>query len=115
MVYGAFEARETIHLESGKEISQAPVFDLTRFVSIFDWMAGVRSFLHHADAGNMSRWLTRSLMRVFTNPEQKRDKTAYGSIRADVNVCRVCRLSRPVEAMKTAYSIQERFGCYWSN
>ncbi|HWQ65386.1 MAG TPA: TIGR02221 family CRISPR-associated protein, partial [Methanospirillum sp.] len=41
LVYGAFDVTEG---------SETPIFDLSGFLQIFDWMAGVKSFMNHADA-----------------------------------------------------------------
>jgi CRISPR-associated DxTHG motif protein len=110
VVYGAFEARETIHLESGKEISRAPVFDLTRFVSIFDWMAGVRSFLHHADAGVLEQMVNQISDEEFSQIQSRKGTKPLMDLLGPMSTYAASvRLSRPVEAMKTAYSIQERF------
>ncbi|MCA1917054.1 TIGR02221 family CRISPR-associated protein [Methanospirillum hungatei] len=110
VVYGAFEARETILLDSGKEISRAPVFDLTGFVEIFEWMAGVRSFLYHADADKLNHMVRKiSNAKLSHYQSNKKNKPLLDLVRPMGTYAASVRLARPVEAMETAFQIQERF------
>lgn len=110
VVYGAFEAGERIKTNSGVEISHAPVFDLTDFVSIFDWMAGVRSFLHHADAGLLNEQVKRISNEEFNKTQSRTGtKPLLNLIGPLSTYAEAVRLSRPVEALSVASLIYDRF------
>lgn len=53
VVYGAFEARD-------KEANISPVFDLTPFVSLFDWLAAANQFIYTGNA----RYLASRLVKT---------------------------------------------------
>ena len=102
MVYGAYEAREG---------ETTPIFDLSDFVGILDWMAGVRSFIQHMD-GRLLNDLTSERQNVFYRPgrgvdpaDRPRRLKAFGEV-VDGFAASV-RLSRPVEAMEKAAKILE--------
>lgn len=110
VVYGAFEAGIKIKTESGAEITRAPIFDLSGFVSIFDWMAGVRSFLYHADAS-----VLKEQVKKISDDEFKKRKSRAGTqpllglIGPLSTYAEAVRLSRPVEAISAASLIKTRF------
>lgn len=97
MVYGAFEAG------NGEE---TPLFDLSGFLQIFDWMAGVRSFLNHTDARHI-----RTLIQKIAAQEHQASGGAAGPTRIGSFATRLegftsaVRLSRPVEGIEYAQSI----------
>lgn len=110
VVYGAFEAGERIKTDSGVEISRAPVFDLTGFVSIFDWMAGVRSFLHHADAGLLNEQVKRISDEEFCKTQNRSGTKPLLNLLGPLSTyAEAVRLSRPVEAVSVASLIYDRF------
>jgi len=53
VVYGAYEARPK------EDPSPRPVFDLTPFVSLLDWLAATNQFIHTGDAQYLARLLRR--------------------------------------------------------
>ena len=53
VIYGAFEARD-------RDTNISPVFDLTPFVSLFDWLAAANQFIYTGNA----RYLASQLMRT---------------------------------------------------
>jgi CRISPR-associated DxTHG motif protein len=97
VTYGAFEARTG---------SETPVFDLSPFIRIFDWMDAVRSFITHVDAGPM-----KDLVREHAIPELRSQEK--GDIPVNLmrfsrdldNFTKAVRLSRPEEAISFASSI----------
>ena len=52
IIYGAFEARD-------KETNRTPVFDLTPFVTLLDWLTATNQFIYTGDARYLARLLTR--------------------------------------------------------
>lgn len=50
IVYGAYEAGEDITDETGLKRRTAPVFNLTSYITLMDWILAVRSFVTFADA-----------------------------------------------------------------
>ena len=111
VVYGAFEAGEKISLDNEKSISRAPVFDLSRFVTIFDWMAGIRSFLYHADAGKLVQMIKQVSKEEYLQSQGNIGTRGLTALSGPISqYASSVRLARPVEAMKGAFNIQERLG-----
>lgn len=61
IIYGAFEARD-------QETEQTPIFDLTPFVDLLDWMNAFTIFQRSGDAGDIAKLnLPNSIKRALTN------------------------------------------------
>ena len=61
IIYGAFEARDT-------ETDQTPIFDLTPFVELLDWMNAVNIFQNSGDARPIARLnVQRDIADALTN------------------------------------------------
>jgi len=56
IVYGAFEARNI-------DTNEAPVFDLTPFLTLIDWSVAAHQFIHYAQAHDLAR-LIREIHRL---------------------------------------------------
>lgn len=99
VVYGALEAND----EQG-----TPVFDLTPFMGILDWMGGVRSFMNHGDAGRLQALIREVVAsaRKDTGQEKKPVKLA-GFANQLENFTLATRLSQPIEAIEVAGKIIE--------
>ncbi|WP_373839848.1 TIGR02221 family CRISPR-associated protein [Methanospirillum sp.] len=99
LLYGAFDATEN---------GVTPIFDLSGFLEIFSWMAGVRSFLTHVDAGEIHR-LVRSITAEMYRDSNLSEKPIHlnnFATRLDAFTSSV-RLSRPVESISSAAGIIE--------
>jgi len=98
ILYGAFDAREN---------DVTPIFDLTPFASILDWMAAVRSFLVHSDASGINDQIceiTRSFHLSGVTEDTPDPVFSRFSRRLDTFSLAV-RLSRPIEGVSVAYEI----------
>lgn len=97
VTYGAFEAGTG---------SETPIFDLSAFIRIFDWMDAVRSFLVHVDAGPM-QLLIRDIARPALQADEKEKKPiSLMALARDLDeFTKAVRLSRPEEAISYAGSI----------
>lgn len=99
MVYGAFEAGDG---------TETPLFDLSGFLQIFDWMAGVRSFINHADARDIKSLISKITADQFQASGGKEGPTQIGSFASRLEgFTSSVRLSRPVEGITFARSIVE--------
>ncbi|ACY49699.1 TIGR02221 family CRISPR-associated protein [Rhodothermus marinus] len=56
IIYGAFEARHP-------DTSEAPVFDLTPFLTLIDWSVAAHQFIHYGQANDLAR-LIREIHRL---------------------------------------------------
>ena len=99
MVYGAFEAGDG---------TETPLFDLSGFLQIFDWMNGVRSFINHADAGEIRSLVQKITANQFQASGGKEGPTQIGSFASRLEgFTSSVRLSRPVEGINFARSIAD--------
>lgn len=99
VVYGAFEAQD----DAG-----TPVFDLTPFVGILDWMGGVRSFMSHSDAAPLQaliRGVVASAHKDSTRKEKPLKISGFANQLESFTLA--ARLSQPIEAIEVAGKIIE--------
>ncbi len=97
VVYGAFEAGTTI---------ETPVFDLTPFTSILDWMGAVRSFMVHGDAGeiqNLVREIASMAYQETAGPNRPRKIQQLANQMESFSLA--TRMAQPVESLGIACSI----------
>lgn len=100
IVYGAFDARKD---------DITPIFDLTPFASILDWMAAVRSFLVHSDASDIReqiREITSSFHLARTTGKTPDPTFTRFAQKLDTFTL-AARLSRPREGVLVAREITE--------
>ena len=106
VMYGAFEAGSPVTLSSGESVVRAPVFDLTGFVTLFDWMAGIRSFLRHADAGLLKQLSREVSDTAFRSSGSRDGMQPLMNLMGPLNTyAEAIRLSRPVEVMTVSSRI----------
>lgn len=99
VVYGAFEARD----EQG-----TPIFDLSPFVGILDWMGGVRSFMNHCDAGPLQDMVRGVVARAHKDVGQKQKPVKIaGFVNQLESFTLATRLSQPIEAIEVAEKITQ--------
>ncbi|MDI9633601.1 MAG: TIGR02221 family CRISPR-associated protein [Methanolinea sp.] len=99
VVYGALEAREG---------DKTPVFDLTPFVRILDWMGAVRSFAVHGDASGIRGIVDESVAREFREERGDRGLASLREFAARLEAFTLAaRMSRPVEAGNFAGRIRD--------
>ncbi len=89
VVYGAYEARPK------DDPGPRPVFDLTPFVSLLDWLAATNQFIHTGDAQYLARLLHRE-GEARPSGALKHAGEALESFSLAVMLC------RPLEVMKDA-------------
>jgi len=88
VIYGAYEARD-------KETNRSPVFDLTPFVALLDWLTATNQFIYTGDA--------RYLARLLTNEGQNRNSSALKKAGTELqSLSLAMMLCRPLEVMKQA-------------
>lgn len=98
LYYGAFDARD-------KEKNITPVFDLTDFCSLLDWIIGVNSFVRHGSAREFSSLLVMAQKRA--KEEQgpaRRELKNFGNIIEDIS--RALFTTRPFELVDTARKLK---------
>ncbi|MGV8110928.1 TIGR02221 family CRISPR-associated protein [Methanospirillum sp.] len=97
LLYGAFDATDN---------GITPIFDLSGFIEIFSWMAGVRSFLTHVDAGEIHRLIRSITSEMYQNADTSQKPVHLNNLatRLDAFTSSV-RLSRPVEGISSAAGI----------
>jgi len=88
VVYGAFDATRG---------SISPVFDLTPFVSLLDWMTATDQFIHTGDARRLAHLL---------NPEQKQSGPLADAAHAIENVSLAAFLCQPFELFPEALALE---------
>lgn len=97
IVYGAFDAEVE---------SETPVFDLTPFIHILDWLGAVRSFMVHGDAGEIQKIVSEETKRVFQDPgkSDKPDRMKGFSKQLE-SFSLAARLAQPIEALDIAQKV----------
>jgi len=111
IVYGAFEAGDG---------TETPLFDLSGFLQIFEWMAGVKSFVTHGDAREIKTLIQKIAGERFQSSGGKVGPTHIGSFASKLEeFTSSVRLSLPVEGIAHARSIvgalpgaEEEIGTY---
>ncbi|MFN3762455.1 MAG: TIGR02221 family CRISPR-associated protein [Anaerolineae bacterium] len=88
VVYGAYEARPK------GDPGPRPVFDLTPFVFLLDWLAATNQFIHTGDAQYLARLLARE--------GEGKSGTLKNAGRALEDFSRAIMLCRPLEVMEKA-------------
>lgn len=98
LYYGAYEARDR-----GKNIS--PVFDLTEFCSLLDWIMGVNSFLNHGTAVHIGELLRQAqrTAKAKQGPAQRELNNFGGLIE---NISRALFTIRPFEVMELTRKLE---------
>ncbi len=89
VVYGAYEARPR------DDPGPRPVFDLTPFVYLLDWLAATNQFIHTGDAQYLARLLARE-------GEDRRSGALKNAGRDLEEFSRAIMLCRPLEVMEKA-------------
>lgn len=99
LLYGALDATDN---------GITPIFDLSGFLEIFSWMAGVRSFLTHVDAGEIHRLVRSITSEVYQNRYATEKPTHLNNFATLLDAfTSSIRLSRPVEGISSAKAIIE--------
>jgi CRISPR-associated Csx2 family protein len=89
--YGAFDARD-------KAKNESPVFDLSGFCSLLDWIIGVNSFVKHGSAGEISNLLMEAQKKATqADGPAIRKMNQFGKIIQDVS--RALFANRPFEVI----------------
>ncbi|MCS6925945.1 MAG: TIGR02221 family CRISPR-associated protein [Candidatus Binatia bacterium] len=108
IVYGAFDARD--------EEDRAPVFDLSPFSSLLDWLAAVDLFRRSGSADELSRLLREAHARAWREPSAESSPTAsarptiLSGIGDRINeLSQALLLIRPLEVMEKAQALADRF------
>lgn len=92
LYYGAYEARD-------EERNIAPVFDLTGFCSLLDWIVAVNSFINHGTAREVGQLLIQA--QKTAKAEQgpaRRELNNFGKLLEDIS--RALFTNRPFEVME---------------
>lgn len=93
VIYGAWEARNT-------ETNRSPVFDLTPFVTLLDWLTATNQFIYTGDA--------RYLASLLTAEGQKRGSNALKGAGEQLrNLSLGMMLCRPLEVMEQAGKVEK--------
>lgn len=92
IVYGAFEARD-------RTSNETPVFDLTPFVKLLDWLTATNQFLYTGDA----QYLARQLRDEGRTRNSRPLHDAGKRLQALSSAMMLCR---PIEVMETADQVQ---------
>ncbi|HXF06614.1 MAG TPA: TIGR02221 family CRISPR-associated protein [Blastocatellia bacterium] len=108
IVYGAFEARDNE--------GRAPVFDLSPFLSLLDWLAAVHIFRRSGSAADLSRLLQEIQAEAWrerpteTSPIAAEKPTALQKMGDRVNeLSQALLLIRPLEVMEKAQRLADLF------
>jgi CRISPR-associated DxTHG motif protein len=103
VVYGAFEART-------RETNISPVFDLTPFVSLLDWLTATTRFVETGDGHALAELLNQGLPLVGSIPANANNSDLnknLGSAARSINqVSLALQLTRPIEAMESANQLE---------
>lgn len=104
VVYGAFDARDSE--------GRAPVFDLSPFLSLLDWLAAVHLFRRSGSAADLSRLLREIQAEAWRKHriESSQRPTALQKIGDRVDeLSQALLLIRPLEVMEKAKRVSEEF------
>ena len=108
VLYGAYEAGD-----KSVKPARAPVFDLTRFVTLLDWLAAAQSFTRFGDAGDLAGLLRdRQATPVHLaaargdRPAQEISGLLRGVAASVDGVATALRLVRPAEVMAEAAKLE---------
>ncbi len=97
VVYGAYEARMN---------EETPVFDLTSFTRILDWMGAVRSFMVHGDAGDIQKIVKEQADRAYRAAEEGNRPVKMKDFSTQIeSFCLATRMAQPIEALAAAERI----------
>ena len=108
IVYGAFEA--AYEKEDGTKVT--PVFDLTPFVDLLDWMTATDKFVSTGNAQGLAGLLKKSHQTLWRNasPERRenlpRQLQGVGSALNDLSLA--LALTRPVEVSEKAKALNSK-------
>lgn len=93
VLYGAFEARD-------RESHETPVFNLTPFVSLLDWLTATNEFLYTGDA--------KYLARLLRDAGRRRHSKAIGVAGKQLDALSLAMmLCRPLEVLDSAGKLQQ--------
>ncbi len=102
--YGAYEARN--------ERNESPVFDLTPFVTLLDWIVATDRFTRFGDARDLAELLRAGMptgVQMGQNEKARRlGKSLKWTAEAMEAVSLALRLSRPLESMEQAQRLVQR-------
>jgi len=108
IVYGAFDARD--------DEGRAPVFELSPFLSLLDWLAAVHLFRRSGSASDLSRLLREIQAQVWRerpaepSPTTTRKPTELQKMGERVHeLSQALLLIRPLEVMEKAQQMAEQF------
>ncbi len=91
LYYGAYDARD-------REKNITPVFDLTGFCSLLDWIVGVNSFINHGAAMELGRLLVKAQKEALAEQGPgRRELNNFGGLLKDIS--RALFANRPFEVM----------------
>ena len=102
IVYGAYEARQPFR-DPPEPTDQAPIFDLTPLLELFDWLSGAEAFLLRSDAEILGIRLKQTHRHLWT--ARAGNKLPYHLQAVGAGLTRLSRamhLSRPLEVMREA-------------
>ncbi|ACV63735.1 CRISPR-associated protein, TM1812 family [Desulfofarcimen acetoxidans DSM 771] len=98
LYYGAYEARD-------KEKNITPVFDLTDFCSLLDWIVGVNSFIQHGSAREISSLLVMAQKKAKEKQgPARRELNSFGMLIEDIS--RALFTTRPFELVNKARNLK---------
>ncbi len=96
IIYGAFEAKDTAN--------RTPVFDLTPFVGLLDWLTATNQFIYTGDARYLAHLLTKEGAARRSNALKKAGEQLQGLSLAMM-------LCRPLEVMEEAGKLESALQC----
>ncbi|OIO74286.1 MAG: CRISPR-associated protein [Elusimicrobia bacterium CG1_02_37_114] len=110
--YGAIESLGTLKdiKEMPLEKRNAPIFDLTPFVSLFNWTIGVERFLNTGDAVIISQLANEKIKPIMINSkgEDKNAKIVKGLVNSLSNFSKAVATCRSGEITKLVKNIKQK-------
>lgn len=91
IIYGAYDAKD--------DNNRSPVFDLTPFVGLLDWLTATNQFIHTGDARYLAHLLTKEGM-ARSSPALKKAGDQLQSLSLAMMLC------RPLEVMEEAGKLE---------
>ncbi len=106
VVYGAFEARDSE--------GRAPVFDLSPFLSLLDWLAAVHLFRRSGSAGDLARLLKDIQAQAWRDRSAETSPITKPTVLQKVGdrvheLSQALLLIRPLEVMEKAQDLARQF------
>jgi len=91
VLYGAYDAHD--------ENNYSPVFDLTPFVSLLDWLTATEQFIQTGNARSLSGLL---------NPQKKKEDALYQAATTLDTISQAARLCQPFTLMKEVGGLEKK-------